>query len=198
MKRNLLNSLLALSCLITTAAYAQAPATDTGANKKHFQPIRKFYIGSSTDAGIFSSAMIQKPGTPVPNPGGGYTYPTTNSMGTIRFSYIINFGVTFNFNLARHFGIYTGIDIKNLGFIEKNSSDETIKRRTYNIGAPIGIKIGNMADKGSYLFFGGGADVPINYKEKYFVVRNEKSKYNQWFSSATPALMPYLFAGFTA
>jgi len=186
MKKYLLLSLLCISSLTASVAYAQQ-ASDSGSAKKPLQPIRKFYVGTATDAGMFSSATIQKPGTPVLNPGGGgYTYPTSNTIGILRFSYIINFGFTFNFNLARHFGLYTGIDLKNIGFIEKNSSDVTIKRRTYNIGAPIGIKIGNMAAKGSYLFFGGGMDLPLNYKEKYFVVRNEKSKYNQWFSSATP------------
>ncbi len=196
MKKYILLNLLFIFCLTAPIAYAQQ-ASDSGSIKKQLEPIRKFYVGTAMDAGLFSSATIQKPGTPVLNPGGaGYTYPTSNTLGTLRFSYLINFGFTFNFNLERHFGIYTGIDIKNIGFIEKSSSGVTIKRRTYNIGAPIGIKIGNMAAKGSYLFFGGGIDVPINYKEKYFVVRNEKSKYNEWFSSATPATMPYLFAGF--
>lgn len=196
MRKSLLLSLIFISCFISSVSFAQMQAQDSGAVKKQLKPFRKFYMGTATDAGMFSSATIQKPEAPVLNPAGGYSYPMANSIGILRFSYIINFGFTFNFNLARHFGLYTGIDIKNIGFIEKNNSDETIKRRTYNIGAPIGIKIGNMADKGSYLFFGAGEDVPINYKEKYFVVRNEKSKYNQWFSSATPAAMPYVFVGF--
>lgn len=195
MKKNLLPSCFLICCFITSAAYAKGPASDT-ANTKKLPPIRKFYVGAGTDAGIFSTASIQKTGQ-VLNPGGGYTNTTTNSTGIIRFSYIINFGFTFNFNLGRHFGVYTGIDVKNIGFIEHNNSSETVKRRTYNIGAPIGIKIGNMADKGSYLFLGAGADVPINYKEKEFVVRNQKTKFNEWFSNATPSIMPYAFAGFS-
>ncbi len=195
MKRTLFLQFLLISYLFTSMAQAKAPATDTGSMKKVLPPIRKFYVGTSTDAGIFSTATIQKPGQGF-NPATGYYGTTTNSMGVVRFSYLINFGFTFNFNLARHFGVYTGADVKNIGFIEHNSAGATVKRRTYNIGVPVGIKIGNMADKGSYFFFGAGADAPINYKEKTFVIRNQKTKYNEWFSNATPAIMPYAFAGF--
>ena len=194
MKKSLLLSLLLISGIITSSTYAKMPASDSGSVKMR-PPIRKFYIGTGTDAGIFSTAMIQKTAQ-VPNPGGGYTNTTTNSMGILRFSYVINVGLTFNFNLSRHLGVYTGVDLKNIGFIEHANNSTTIKRRTYNIGAPIGIKIGNMAAKGSYLFLGGGADIPVNYKEKSFIVRNQKTKFNEWFSSATPSVMPYIFAGF--
>ncbi len=193
MKRNLSLNILFICCLFTSALYAKVPAFDS-ANTKKLPPIRKFYVGTNTDAGIFSTATIQKKEQLI-NPGGGYNYTTVNSMGIIRFSYIINFGFTFNFNLGRHFGLFTGVDLKNIGFIEHDNSGATVKRRTYNIGAPIGIKIGNMADKGSYLFLGVGEDVPVNYKEKKFVIRNQKTKFNEWFSNATPTLMPYAFAG---
>jgi len=187
MKKSLSISLLLISGIITSSAYAKMPATDSGSIKKMLPTIRKFYIGTGADAGIFSTAMIQKPAA---------NNTTANSMGILRFSYIINVGLTFNFNLSRHLGVYTGIDLKNIGFIEHENNSLTVKRRTYNIGAPVGIKIGNMAAKGSYLFLGAGADLPVNYKEKTFVVRNQKAKFNEWFSSATPAIMPYVFAGF--
>ena len=176
---------------LVSARISAAPAKDSIAIKTR-PYVRKFFIGTALDAGIFSSAIIQRNstfrGTPI--------VPATTTYGTLRFSYIINFGLTFNFNFGRHFGVYTGVDLKNIGFIEKPYNNETIKQRTYNVGAPIGIKIGNMADKREYFFFGGGADVPFNYKEKSFVIRNQKTKYNEWFSNATPAIMPYVFAGF--
>lgn len=173
-------------------ALSQARNTDT-ASSKPLPPLYKFYIGSSADAGIFSSAIIDK--TPVFITGVG-PQPAVRTYGTLRFSYILNFGFTFNYNVSRHFGIYTGIDVKNIGFIEKVSGT-TIKRRTYNLGAPVGIKIGNMRAKRAYLFMGGGADLALNYKEKHFVIRNGKSpKFNEWFSERTPMIMPYAFAGF--
>ncbi len=194
MKDRFLNLLL-ISCFITSATYAKMPIADTVSMKKNVQPIRKFYVGTATDAGIFSTATIQHTST-LYNPAGGTSTTTSNTMGIVRFSYVINFGLTFNFNLARHLGVYTGIDLKNIGFIEHNNGGQTVKQRTYNVGAPIGIKIGNMADKGSYLFLGGGMDVAVNYKEKSFSIRNQKTKYNEWFSKATPTFMPYVFAGF--
>lgn len=194
MTKYLFVSTLFLLFFVTSVASAKIPgaaAKDSIAIKTR-PHVRKFFIGTALDAGIFSSGTIQRNYTST----GAPITPATNTYGTIRFSYIINFGLTFNFNFGRHFGVYTGVDIKNIGFIEKPYNNETIKQRTYNLGAPIGIKIGNMADKREYLFFGGGADVPINYKEKSFVIRNQKTKYNEWFSNATPSVMPYVFAGF--
>src|SRR6185312_6277682 len=83
--------------------------------------------------------------------------------------------------------------LKNVGFIEKRA-DTTIKHRTYNLGIPIGLKFGNMRDR-SYFFLGAGCDAPINYREKEFIKRGDKQKFNEWFSDRTPALMPYVFAG---
>ncbi len=150
--------------------------------------MRRFYTGTSLDGAIFSTATIHNSGTSAAG-------NTADKMGTLRFTYAVNTGFTFNFNPGRHFGLYTGIDIKNIGFIEKNAGGETVKRRTYTLGVPIGIKIGNMADKKPYLFLGGGADAPFNYKEKSFSIRDQKTKMNEWFSMRTPAILPYVFAG---
>jgi hypothetical protein len=178
--------ILFLSFLISSAIISKGAETDT-ANKKKLPPIQKFFVGSALDGGIFSTATIQNTDAA--------TNVTTSKNGTLRFSYILNFGFTFNFNLGRHFGLYTCIDIKNIGFIEKLNNGDIAKRRVYNVGAPVGIKVGNMTRKGHYIFLGGGADAPINYKEKKFVIRNQKAKFNEWFSSRTPAIMPYVFAG---
>ena len=151
--------------------------------------MQKFYIGTATDAGIFSTATIQHTYYPV----GGRSY-TSSSTGTLRFSYFLNLGATFNFNFSRHIGAYTGLDIKNIGYIESYNGF-TYKRRTYNIGAPIGIKVGNMAPKGTYVFLGGGAEIPIEYKEKIFQIKSQKTKINEWLSNRTPLVMPYVFAG---
>jgi hypothetical protein len=190
MKKGFLLFLLT-SCLFCSAKFAQGQVKDTGLIKTVLPPIEKFYVGNSLDGAIFSTAMIQHTTNLV---GGGTT--TNNSSGTLRFTLVVNFGFTFNFNLSRHLGVYTGIDLKNIGFIEKFQDANTIKRRTYNIGAPLGIKIGNMAKKRAYIFLGGGMDIPVNYKEKTFVIRNQKNKNNYWLSDRTPAFMPYLFAGF--
>ena len=185
MKDKVLLFTLFASFLIIFTASAKKPVADTGNQKKILPPVQRFYIGTAFDGAIFSSATIQE------NQSG----TVINKTGTVRFSDVINFGFTFNYNVGRHFGIYTGIDMKNLGFIEKNSAGLTVKRRTYNIGVPVGIKIGNMVTARPYLFLGGGVDAPFNYREKTFTIRDQKTKFSEWFSNRTPALMPYVFAG---
>ena len=188
--RNIILSILFAACLITVDTSAKGTTTDTTV-KIITSPLKKFYIGSGMDGAIFSTATIQHI-TPVCATCQGMT--TTNTTGTIRFSWFINMGITFNYNASNHFGIYTGIDMKNVGYIEQINAVIT-KRRTYNIGVPVGIKIGNMMPKRTYAFIGGGVDAPINYKEKSFQIRNQKTKFNEWFSQRTPAIMPYIFAG---
>jgi hypothetical protein len=186
--KNIFLPVLLLSFLFSPAIYAKKPAADS--LKKVLLPVQRFYIATAMDAGIFSSATIQH--TPLPPPGSPPV--TTNKAGTLRFSYFINTGVTFNFNFSRHIGVYTGIDIKNVGYIESYNGF-TYKRRTYSIGAPLGIKIGNMAPKSTYAFLGGGADLPIEYKEKIFQIKSQKTKINEWLSTRTAPVMPYIFAG---
>ena len=178
-------------CFIASAAMGQDVPLDS--TVRHvFLPVQKFYVGGGLDGAIFSTATINK--TTPASPGTG-TASTTNSLGILRFSYFINIGVTFNFNPSRHFGFFTGVDLKNLGFIE-DPNGVKIKHRTYNLGVPLGIKIGNMARKGAYIFLGGGVDAPVNYREKSFVIREQKiTKFNEWFSDRTPQVMPYAFAG---
>lgn len=139
---------------------------------------RKFYIGSALDGGIFSTTVNSS---------------AIGSTSTVRFTWFLNMGVTFNYDFSKHVGLYTGVDLKNIGFIEK-INPVTIKRRTFNVGAPLGIKLGNLKTR-KYLVLGGGIDFPINYREKTFITRNNKTKFNEWFSDRTPQTMPYVFVG---
>jgi hypothetical protein len=155
------------------------PAADSV--KRVLAPVEKFYISSGIDGLIFSTATGD--------------LPKSDNPGIIRFTGFLHLGLTLNYNLSRHIGAYTGLDLKNVGFIEKHDGEVT-KHRTYNVGIPIGIRVGNMAKTGKYGFIGGGVDMPLNYKEKQFVVRNQKTvKFTEWFSDRTPFIMPYLFAG---
>lgn len=147
-------------------------------------PPKKFYVGNSLDAAIFSTSLLTSP-------------LSNNSLSTLRFSYWFNFGFTFNYDPGKHFGLLSGVGIKNIGFIEKTTiGDSTIKRRVYAIGVPLGIKFGNL-NKRNFGFIGGGLDVPFNYREKGFVKRGDKTKFNEWFSDRTNLLLPYVFAGFS-
>jgi hypothetical protein len=180
-----------VSSLVTSSLFAQT-GVHNYAYLKDDQSTPKFYVGSALDAAIFSTATIHHDAV-VYDPSGS-SVPATNTMGTIRFTYFVNIGCTFNFNVSKHVGIFTGVDLKNIGYIEQDNGT-TLKRRSYNIGAPIGLKIGNMSMKGSYAFVGGGLDFPINFNEKIFKERDNKTRFNEWWSDRTPKVMPYVAAG---
>jgi hypothetical protein len=145
-----------------------------------------FYVSSGMEGSIFSTAQVTRP------EGLG----TATHLSTLRYSLFVNTGISLNWNLSQHFGVFTGLQLKNIGFIEQ-LGDYTIKRRVYTIGAPIGFRVGNMEEHGGSIFLGGGLDLPFNYKEKKFIARNNKDKFNEWFSKRTPAAMPYVFVGYS-
>lgn len=144
-------------------------------------PIRKPYWGNSLDGMIFSTALINNNGN--------------NSLGTLRFSMFFHIGATYNYNFSKSAGIYTGLDIKNIGFIEKyDAFDLTVKKRVYTLGVPVGLRFGNMKTR-DYFFLGGGLDVAFHYKEKAWSDLFSKTKSNDWFSKRSEILLPYVFAG---
>ncbi len=169
-------SLFCLLCHLQISAQTDGPAEKP-------TPYNRLYWGNSMDAAIFSTALVQHTGQ-------------AEKLTTLRFSYIVNFGFNLNYDFNRHIGLMTGAGIKNIGFIEK-FADSTVKRRIYALGVPLGIKIGNL-HKRNFVFLGGGADVPVNYREKGFIKRGDKEKFNEWFSERTPTFLPYVFAGVSA
>lgn len=185
-----------LSALLASAVATSVSAQDAGCHNfaclKSDQTIPKFYVGSAFDAAIFSTATIHHDAI-VYDPSGA-SIAAQDKMGTLRFTYFVNIGATFNFNVSKHVGVFTGIDMKNVGYIEQDNG-YTLKRRTYNVGAPLALKFGNMHMKGSYFFVGGGVDFPFNFQEKYFKDRDNKKRINEWFSDRTPNVMPYVMAG---
>lgn len=110
-----------------------------------------------------------------------------------RFTMFFNLGSNYNYDFSNNFGIFTGLNIKNIGLITKNDTAK-LKRRVYTLGVPLGFKIGNIRD-GFFVFFGGEYDLAFNYKEKLFY-QGDKKKFNEWFSDRTPTFMPSVFAGF--
>ncbi|WP_344823154.1 outer membrane beta-barrel protein [Rurimicrobium arvi] len=149
-------------------------------------PIRKPYWGNSLDGMIFSASRMDP--------------KLSNQSQAVRFSMFLNIGFTYNYNFCNAFGIYTGLDVKNIGYITKNQllgiGEQTIKRRVYTIGLPVGLRLGNMK-KRDYFFLGGGLDLAFHYKEKEWIEkRSSKTKFSEWFSSRNETLMPYVYAGF--
>lgn len=168
--------------MAAVAATGSLQAQDMKTYGRAQTPLNRFYFTNSADAALFSTSVMKKTGF-------------DSKFTTLRFSYFFNVGTHLNYDFNKHWGMFTGLTIRNLGFIEK-IGDSTIKRRTYNIGIPVGIKYGIM-QKQAFVFAGGGIDMPFNYKEKGFVKRSHKQKFNEWFSDRTLVFMPYLFTGVT-
>jgi hypothetical protein len=106
----------------------------------------------------------------------------------MRWSPVFNAQGMYNMDINGSFGIFTGLAIRNVGFIYNNykiiEDDQIItvkkKFRTYNLGLPIGFKLGNL--KKIFLYAGYDLEFPFHYKEKTF--RDEKKdKFSSWFSN---------------
>jgi hypothetical protein len=106
----------------------------------------------------------------------------------MRWSPVFNAQGMYNMDINGSFGIFTGLAIRNVGFIYNNykiiEDDQIItvkkKFRTYNLGLPIGFKLGNL--KKTFLYAGYDLEFPFHYKEKTF--RDEKKdKFSSWFSN---------------
>jgi hypothetical protein len=112
----------------------------------------------------------------------------------LRFSPFFNLQNWVNFDKSENFGWFTGLSIRNVGFIyDIPNSDSKMKYRTYNLGIPIGIKVGNLSK--SFMFAGYELEIPVNYKEKTFIDGDKEDKTSVWFSSRVNTINHSIMAG---
>jgi hypothetical protein len=113
-----------------------------------------------------------------------------NAQSTLRFAPIINIQTMYNVDMSEHFGLFTGLAIRNVGYIyndyqtnfTENETPIKKKFRSYNLGIPIGVKVGTM--DGFFLYGGYEIEFPFAYKEKTFNTAGEKSYSNvYWFTN---------------
>lgn len=102
--------------------------------------------------------------------------------GPVRFAPFFNFQNNVNKDISEKIGLSLGLSINNIGFIYDEDEFTKKKVRTYNIGIPVGLKIGDL--DGTHIIAGYAIELPFNYKEKTFV-NEEKTKFNTWFSDRT-------------
>lgn len=122
---------------------------------------------------IFSFADIQNNGV--------------SDESILRWAPVFNIQSMLNADLSEKLGLFTGLAVRNVGYIYGNYTDPATdavykkKFRSYNIGIPVGIKIGNL-DK---MFIYGGYEVefPFLYKEKTFDDGDKIDKITGWFSN---------------
>lgn len=119
---------------------------------------------------------------------------------TIRFSPWYNAQYTMNYQAIKNAGVFLGIDVRNVGFIyqtklETDAGELDIKKkfRTYNLGIPLGIKIGK-AD-GLNFYAGYEIEFPFHYKEKTFTNGIKNFKRKEWFSDRVPTYLTSVYGG---
>lgn len=149
------------------------------------QETDKFY---STTGGeiIFSFASIDDAGS--------------ESGNIMRFSPFFNFQNLVNYDFSKNVGVFSGLNIRNVGFIYDNYTDletgNTVKKkfRNYTLGIPVGLKLGDFEN----VFVYGGYEIefPLNYKEKTFENEVKTEKFNVWFSKRVPAVYHTFLVGF--
>jgi hypothetical protein len=119
-----------------------------------------------------------------------------NDAGAIiRFAPVLNLQQFVNRDLSDKFGLFLGLSVGNVGFIyDVPDSPYRYKYRSYNLGLPVGFKIGTM-NKG--LFFAGYSfEWPFNYKEKQFLNETREDRIVVWGSKRTEPFHHALMAGF--
>ena len=130
-----------------------------------------------------------------------FSFATIDNQGydqgnIMRWAPVINPQSMVNIDFGKYFGLFSGLAIRNVGFIYENpldSNNTKFKYRTYNLGIPVGFKIGKL-DK--MLFFGGyEIEFPFAYKEKHFV--NEEKVYKEviWFTDRVEPVQHSFLAG---
>ena len=131
----------------------------------------KTYTTSGLEV-IFSFADIEQGGV--------------SQSSTLRFAPVFNLSTMLNRDVTDRFGLFTGLAVRNVGYIFDNYDDfaenATYKKkfRSYNLGVPVGIKIGDL-DR-MFIYAGYEAEIAFLYKEKTFEGGDKIDKITGWFS----------------
>lgn len=111
----------------------------------------------------------------------------------IRFSPVINLQNSLHFDFSPTFGVFTGLNVRNVGLIYDESESVRKKARTYNLGIPAAVKFGQM--DGFFVYVGYELEIPLAYKEKMYVNEDKEDKFHTWFSERTPGVYNTVMAG---
>lgn len=116
------------------------------------------------------------------------------SGNIMRWSPVFNFQAYGNYDINKNIGFIFGLGIRNVGFIYDDPTTPNTKKkfRNYNLGLPVGVKIGNL----NKVFLYGGYEIefPLHFKEKTFI-DEKKEKFSVWFSDRVPAYYHTAFVG---
>ena len=113
----------------------------------------------------------------------------------MRWAPVLNIQFLYNMDISDKFGFFTGVDLRNLGYIVKYPKSKKFKFRTYNLGIPVGIKLGNIRT-GFFVYLGGQVEFAFNFKQKEFLDNSKQNKDVYWFTSRVNVVQPSAFLGF--
>jgi len=144
---------------------------------------KEFYASSSAEF-MFSFANVD--------------YRNQTEGGVVRFAPVFNWQSLVNYDFTGHFGLFSGLSFRNVGFIyqfQGSQGQDTIRKkfRSYNLGIPVGIKVGNL--KRFHVYGGYEFEFPFNYKEKTFEGDRKTDKFVVWFGKRTTNAVHSLFVG---
>lgn len=146
----------------------------------------KTYNANYSQALLFSGSQVTDGGKSVPS--------------IMRFSFLGNYGRNFHADFTKNFGLFTGLEGKNLGFITQEDTSKInkpvlkIKRRIYGMSIPLALKVGNLEKW--YLYGGAEYMYAFNYKMKMFNSSGDKTKYeSKWGGTETRTFIPSVFFG---
>lgn len=173
-----MTKILLMAALLAACPLA-ASAQSGGTLERKEPPVHDWYLTSGGEW-IFSMPILDVNG---------------NDKGSVvRFSPFFNLQGLANYDLSPHFGVFTGLTVRNLGFIyDVPDSELRYKFRTYNVGVPVGIKVGRMNH--ALVFVGYELELPFNYKEKRFANEKKEDKFDAWFSSRNEMLFHSVMLG---
>ena len=155
-------------------------------------PVKSWYAMNSGEF-IFSAGELKISDKAVYDPFGSIN-TITEPDNIIRFSAFFHTSQELHYNFSNVFGFYTGLAIRNVGFINTmkvGGEKLTLKQRSYSLGIPVAVKIGNMQTY--FLTAGIEPEIMFAYKRKIFF-DGDKSKKSQWFSNDVNVFNPSLFA----
>ena len=144
---------------------------------------QKFYPMSSWEF-LFQFADVEKASEP-------------NISNRLRFTIVINVGQYFHYDFTNNIGLYSGLAVRNVGFIYDTPEPTKTIRRSYTLGVPLAFKVGAF-DK--HLYFLGGAEYELlfHYRARMWESNNRDGavvKHGEWFSAKTKRFVPSVFAG---
>jgi hypothetical protein len=113
----------------------------------------------------------------------------------VRFTAFLHLQGQSHYNFTNHFGLYTGLGIRNVGLInhyDYNGDEISIKQRSYSLGVPLAFKFGNVV-RNRFIALGAELEWMFAYKMKV-LYKGQKLKNYEWFSNNVNAINPSVFA----